>query len=115
MTHLPWLFMGRRIKPYAASLIVACVAIVFGTLIVRNLAGATFDNLSPAGGYATSAYDHITAFTAWVTRTGTLTEGSFVSFGDSLSSLEFYGMTLSAVPGQAKINGDRYISISADL
>lgn len=52
MTHLPWLFFNRRIKPYALAVVVACMAIVFGTLILKNLAGATFDNYSPAGIFA---------------------------------------------------------------
>ncbi len=49
MTSLPWLFMSRRIKPYAFAVAFACLIVTIGSLVLRNLVGSTLDNLSPAG------------------------------------------------------------------
>lgn len=42
-TNLPWLFLGRKIRPYALAVSLACLVITFGLLVRQDDTGDVLD------------------------------------------------------------------------
>ncbi len=91
-TNLPWLFLGRRIKPYALAVSFACLVITIGSLVLRNLVGSTFDDLSPAGVFtgALSGAAFVLLMWGWWTRSTRAMEMGLLASAGVFTTLAAY-------------------------
>ncbi len=66
-TNLPWLVLGRKVRPYAFAVTFICMVLTIALLVTGDDAGRILDNDDPASKYNLIGYSvGITAFFAGV-------------------------------------------------